>query len=118
MKFNLPRKTVLFVEASRWPWQSTKEIGTGTIWTPQRDRYGWFCKESMARFGGGWAFALGFRTTKSCIMFDLLFGIVKIRYETQKMRDDHAAVMKRVEERFPRPQKSTELLNSGKGWAE
>lgn len=73
------------VKASRWPWQ------VGYNWRGMKS-----CSAPLndggARFGGGWKYKFGFSTagwseTGIGVSFDLLFGIVSIRYRTRKGMD-------------------------------
>lgn len=81
----------LEIKASRWPWQ--RRTSSAILSDPKTEavgmKYGWRQTDGMGRFGGGWNWALGFesggwRDTGITIMFNLLFGIVTVRYRTRK----------------------------------
>jgi hypothetical protein len=72
----------LEIKATRWPWQ------TGYNWRGMTS-----CSAPLnadgARFGGGWKYKCGFSTagwseTGIGISFDLIFGIINIRYRTRR----------------------------------
>lgn len=54
---------MITVKAERWPWQPRKEH-----WFP------------MGRFGGGWNWNLGFQAGGRCIIFNLLWGSIRITW--------------------------------------
>jgi len=69
----------LKISATRWPWQK---------YSPTM-KYGWFGTGKriyMARFGGGWKFKLGVDVGGSTVLFNLGFGIVDFRWETDADR--------------------------------
>jgi hypothetical protein len=79
------------IKASRWPWQ--RRTSMAMLSDPKTEgvgqKYGWRQTDGMGRFGGGWNWALGFesggwRDTGITIMFNLLFGMVTVRYRTAK----------------------------------
>lgn len=79
------------IKASRWPWQ--RRTSMAMLSDPKTEgvgmKYGWRQTDGMGRFGGGWNWALGFesggwRDTGITVMFNLLFGIVTVRYRTRK----------------------------------
>ena len=51
------------IKFDRWPWQP-----------PLRP------KGFMGRFGGGWKYSLGFKCGGRTIIFDLLFGSIRIEW--------------------------------------
>ena len=55
------------VKFDRWPWQYSC-----TKW-------------HMGRFGGGWKYSLGFKYGGRTIIFDLLFGSIRISWEKKKL---------------------------------
>lgn len=73
----------LEITASRWPWQG----------------YGWFRSSRTkapfnskgSRFGGGWDYCLGVEISVgegySTWLFNLLFGIIKIKFRTPNYYD-------------------------------
>lgn len=68
------------IKASRWPWQAG-----GSHWTRgQRDTWGWSPLPGMGRFGGGWNWCLGVQISKRSILFNLLYGQVKITFKETK----------------------------------
>lgn len=68
----------LKIKASRWPWQECEIAGY------ERAKWGWLRNKNspgFGRFGGGWNWCLGFNAGGSTIIFNLLFGIVRISWE-------------------------------------
>lgn len=64
------------VKAERWPWQ-------GYGWRPHKNGKGPKAPLNPhgARFGGGWAWKLGFAVGTRTLYIDLLFGSIRITRE-------------------------------------
>ncbi|MGU3661069.1 hypothetical protein [Methylobacterium fujisawaense] len=65
----------LIITADRWPWQDGYGwSGTGGPTAPMN--------RSGARFGAGWRYRLGVSIGGTTVMLDLLFGMVRLHWES------------------------------------
>lgn len=83
------------IAADRWPWMKRGTPGLLSSYAEKEmDKWGWKATDGMGRFGGGWNYCFGFRTSGYSkrwgftLYLELLFGTVSLRYRTAEAAKD------------------------------
>lgn len=71
------------IKATGWPWQIKNHSALLDFDTKVKvgERWGWKDPGGMGRFGGGWRWKLGVMASGRTVIFDLVFGSIRISRE-------------------------------------